>query len=189
MDMLREIGGTRIAAPPVGAHQGDSPKIDLLTVTERFRKLQDLGDETGVVPQLEVWGFSKNLSRLGEVVFVASETGHAKSCLLLDVYHLFKGGSDFSGLNLLADDAMEVFHINDYPATPSREEMNDSHRVYPGDGVAPLAKILKSIGGHGRSVTLSLELFNRDYWKQDAMEVARTGLAKMKAAAEQSQQA
>ena len=60
--------------------------------------------------------------------------------------------------------------------------MNDSHRVYPGDGVAPLSKILQMIGGGGRSVSLSLELFNKDYWKQDPLEVAKTGLAKMKAA-------
>ena len=182
MDMLREIGGTRIAAPPVGAHQGDSPKIDLFAAAERFRALQDLGDQTGVVPQLEVWGFSKNLSRLGEVMFVIGETGHPKACLLLDVYHIFKGGSDFTGLNLFSDDALQVFHVNDYPAMPERGEMNDSHRVYPGDGIAPLSKILNAIGGHGREITLSLELFNRDYWKQDALEVAKTGLSKMKAA-------
>ncbi len=182
MDMLREIGGTRIAAPPVGAHQGDSPKIDLFVAAERFRALQDLGDQTGVVPQLEVWGFSKNLSRLGEVMFVIGETGHPKACLLLDIYHIFKGGSDFTGLNLFSDNALQVFHVNDYPAMPERSEMNDSHRVYPGDGIAPMSKILNSIGGHGREITLSLELFNRDYWKQDALEVAKTGLSKMKAA-------
>lgn len=182
MDMLREIGGTRIAAPPVGAHQGDSPKIDLFIAAERFRALQDLGDQAGVVPQLEVWGFSKNLSRLGEVMFVIGETGHPNACLLLDVYHIFKGGSDFTGLNLFSDNALQVFHVNDYPAMPERGEMNDSHRVYPGDGIAPLSKILNSIGGHGREITLSLELFNRDYWKQDALEVAKTGLSKMKAA-------
>jgi hypothetical protein len=28
---------------------------------------------------------------------------------------------------------------------------------------------------------LSLELFNETYWKQDALEVARTGLEKMRA--------
>lgn len=28
---------------------------------------------------------------------------------------------------------------------------------------------------------LSLELFNREYWKQDAFQVARTGLEKMRA--------
>ena len=181
MDMLREIGGTRIAAPPVGAHQGDSPKIDLFVAAERFRALQDLGDQTGVVPQLEVWGFSKNLSRLGEVMFVIGETGHPKACLLLDIYHIFKGGSAFTGLDLFSDNALQDFHVNDYPATPERAEMNDSHRVYPGDGIAPMSKILNAIGGHGREITLSLELFNRDYWKQDALEVAKTGLSKMKA--------
>ena len=92
MDMLREIGGTRIAAPPVGAHQGDSPKIELQVVTERFRALLEIGDQTGVVPQLEVWGFSQNLSRLGEVMYVVGESGHPKACLLLDIYHLYRGG-------------------------------------------------------------------------------------------------
>lgn len=184
MDMLREIGGTRIAAPPVGAHQGDSPKIDLFVATERYRALLEVGDQTGVVPQLEVWGFSKNLSRLGEVMFVAAETGHPKACLLLDIYHIFKGGSDFEGLSLMSDNALQVFHVNDYPTTPPRETMSDADRIYPGDGIAPMSQILNFIGGHGRDITLSLELFNRDYWKQDAMEVAKTGLAKMKASVE-----
>jgi 2-keto-myo-inositol isomerase len=184
MDMLREIGGTRIAAPPVGAHQADSPKVDLFAAAERFRALQDIGDQIGILPQLEVWGFSKNLSRIGEVMLVAAESGHPKSCLLLDIYHIFKGGSYFSALNLFSDDALQVFHVNDYPAAPPRAEMDDSHRVYPGDGVAPMSQILNAIGSGGRSITLSLELFNRDYWKQDALEVARTGLAKMKASVE-----
>ena len=46
--------------------------------------------------------------------------------------------------------------------------------------MAPLKGILqdlKQIGFHG---FLSLELFNRDYWKQDPLQVARTGLEKMR---------
>jgi len=179
MELLAEIGGTRIAAPPAGMQNG--PRLDLYEVAARYRALLEVGDETGVVPQLEVWGFASNLSRLGDAVLVAVETGHPKACLLPDVYHVFKGGSDFTGLSLLSNSAIHVFHMNDYPAEPSREEMNDSHRVYPGDGVAPLGEILQSIGGNGRQCTLSLELFNRDYWKQDAMAVAQTGLQKMKA--------
>lgn len=186
MDMLREIGGTRIAAPPVGAHQGDSPKIELQVIAERFRALLEVGDQAGVVPQLEIWGFSKNLSRLGEVMYVVGETGHPKACLLLDIYHLYRGGSAFAGLDLMSDSALQVFHVNDYPATPPREKMNDSDRVYPGDGIAPMSQILNAIGGHGRSIVLSLELFNRAYWKLDPLEVAKTGLAKMKAAVEKA---
>ena len=182
MDLLREIGGTRIAAPPVGAHKSDNARIDLQVVADRYRALLEVGDQSDVVPQLEIWGFSSNLSRLGEVMYVIGETGHPKACLLLDIYHIYKGGSDFTGLNLLSDSALQVFHMNDYPAIPAREEINDAHRVYPGDGVAPVTSILNSIGGNGRSIVLSLELFNRDYWKQDPLEVAKTGLAKMKSA-------
>ena len=182
MDVLAQIGGTRIAAPPVGAHGGNAAKLDPFVMAERYRALLEVGDETGVVPQLEVWGFSTNLSRLGESVMVCVEASHPKACLLPDVYHIFKGGSDFGGLELLHDNAIQVFHLNDYPAEPDRTEMNDSHRVYPGDGVAPLTDILNMIGGRQRSVTLSLELFNKEYWKQDALYVAKTGLAKMKAA-------
>jgi 2-keto-myo-inositol isomerase len=178
MDMLREIGGTRIAAPPAGATE--DPKLDLFVVAERYRALLEIGDQIGVVPQLEVWGFSKNLSRLGETVMACTEADHPRSCILPDVYHIFKGGSGFGGLQLLSDAAMHVFHMNDYPASPSRQEMTDAHRVYPGDGVAPLTRILQMIGTPGSSCTLSLELFNRDYWKQPALDVAKTGLQKMK---------
>jgi sugar phosphate isomerase/epimerase len=180
MDILTQIGGLRIAAPPTGATKG--PKLDLFVVAERYRTLLEIGDEIGVVPQLEVWGHSTNLSRLGESVMACVEASHPKACLLPDVYHIFKGGSQFGGLALLNDSAIHAFHMNDYPDSPVREEMNDSHRVYPGDGIAPLSDILNMIGGNGRSVALSLELFNRDYWKQDALTVAKTGLAKMKAA-------
>lgn len=179
MDLLRQIGGTRIAAPPAGATQ--DARLDLFVVAERYRKLLELGDQMGIVPQLEVWGFSVNLSRLGETVMACTEADHPNACVLPDVYHIFKGGSGFGGLQLLSDSAIHVFHMNDYPASPPRADMNDSHRVYPGDGVAPLSRILKLIGRPGSNVSLSLELFNRDYWKLDALTVARTGLEKMQA--------
>lgn len=184
MDILAQIGGTRIAAPPVGAHGKDAPKLDPFVMAERYRALLEVGDESGVVPQLEVWGFSKNLSRLGESVMVCVEASHPKACLLPDVYHIFKGGSDFGGLELLHENAIQAFHMNDYPAEPAREQMKDADRVYPGDGVAPLSSILNMVCGKGRTVVLSLELFNPTYWQQDALLVAKTGLAKMKRSVE-----
>jgi sugar phosphate isomerase/epimerase len=176
MATLREIGGKRIAAPPAGAtEQAD---LDLFRAAERYAALVDLGEKMDVVPQVEVWGFSKCLSRLGETCFVAIESGRAKACILPDVYHIFKGGSDFAGLNLLSGHSVHVFHVNDYPAEPPRATIRDSHRVYPGDGIAPLTEILRTLRANGFHGHLSLELFNPQYWKQDALQVARTGLEK-----------
>ena len=184
MDLVRQIGGTRIAAPPAGATRQSG--MDLFKAAKRYRKLLELGDTMGVVPQVEVWGFSKTLSRLGETVFVAVESGHRKACILPDVYHIYKGGSDFEGLKLLSGQSIHVFHVNDYPDDPPRKTISDANRVYPGDGVAPLKRIFEMLSENGFRGALSLELFNRDYWKQDALAVAKTGLEKTKAAVEKA---
>jgi 2-keto-myo-inositol isomerase len=180
MDLVAQIGGQRLAAPPAGAT--NEPGLDLRRAAERYRTLLELGDEMGVVPQVELWGFSQNLNRLGDCAYVAIESGHPKAAVLADVFHIYKGGSDFHGLKLLSAGAMQVFHINDYPAEPPRAEANDSHRVMPGDGVAPMTQILRDLASTGGETVLSLELFNRGYWEQDPLHVARLGLSKMQAA-------
>jgi sugar phosphate isomerase/epimerase len=178
MDKVRQLGGTRIAAPPTGATNQDN--LNLFAAADRYRALLEIGNRIGVTPQVEVWGFSKSLSRLGETAFVAIESGHPDACILPDIYHIYKGGSDFNGLGLLAGTAIHCFHLNDYPNQPPRDTISDADRVYPGDGVAPVVQVLKNIAAKKHPVALSLELFNRTYWKQDPLAVCRTGLQKMK---------
>jgi 2-keto-myo-inositol isomerase len=180
-DLVAQIGGKRIAAPPSGATKG--AELSLLQVAERYRALLELGDQMGVVPELEVWGFSINLQRLSQAVFVAIETGHPKACVLPDVFQLYKGGSGFLGLRMLSAQAVPVIHLNDYPANPPRESASDRDRVYPGDGVAPMKQIIADLKRINPNMVLSLELFNPGYWKRDALEVAKTGLARMKSCA------
>jgi sugar phosphate isomerase/epimerase len=184
MEIVAAVGGTRLAAPPAGAT--DRADLNLFRAAERYRALLELGEKMGIVPQVELWGFSKSLSRLGEVAFVAIESGHPKACVLTDVYHIYKGGSDVTGLRMFRGATMYVMHINDYPADPPRDTITDAHRVYPGDGVAPIGMILRTLRDIGFRGMLSLELFNREYWKQDALTVARTGLEKMRAAVQKS---
>src|SRR5262249_13161653 len=123
----------------------------------------------------------RTLSRLGEVLLVAAESGSPDASVLLDSYHLYKGGSDVAGLHLLGPSAIGIFHVNDYPHV-ERAKITDADRVYPGDGVAPLKAILGMLRAIGYRGYLSLELFNKEYWKQDPLTVAKTGLEKLKAA-------
>jgi sugar phosphate isomerase/epimerase len=123
------------------------------------------------------------------VLLVALECHHPSACVLPDVYHLYKGGNGFDGLKLLSGQAIHCFHMNDYPADPPRETIADKDRVYPGDGVAPLTQIVRGLLGNGFRGTLSLELFNPEYWKQDPLVVARTGLAKMRQSVERAVEA
>jgi 2-keto-myo-inositol isomerase len=178
MEMMAAIGCTRIAAPAAG--QFISPDIDLFEAGEKYRRLISLGRETGVMPQLEFWGASRVLYHIGQTLMIVAVAGDPDVRLMPDVYHMFRGGSDYNTLKLLKGPTIEVFHMNDYVANIPRTEQTDADRVYPGDGAAPMQQIMNDLKAMGGVKYLSLELFNRTYWEQDALTVARTGLEKMK---------
>lgn len=184
MDVLAQIGGKRIAAPPAGATR--EPGLNLDKAAERYRQLLELGEEMGVIPQIEIWGSSKNLHRLGQAMYVVVESGHPKACLIPDIFHIYKGGSDFNGLKAISASAIQVFHMNDYPAEPPREQARDSDRLFPGDGIAPVTQIIRDLLASRCNAVLSLELFNPTYYQQDPPTVAKAGLEKMKSAVEKA---
>lgn len=177
MNMLADIGCQRIAAPAAGVKE----ELDLFEVGGLYKRLLALGRKTGVMPQLEFWGASGHFYHLGQALMVAAVANDPDTRLLPDIYHLFRGGSGFDGLRLLGGGVIEVFHMNDFVPHIAREKQKDKDRVYPGDGVAPMKQVIKDLSEKGGTITLSLELFNETYWQQDAFEVAKTGLEKMKA--------
>lgn len=179
MDLLAQLGCHRTAAPPMGATK--EAGLDLRRVAERYRTILDLGVSMSVIPQLEMWGHSKNLNRVADVLFVAVEAGHPAARLLLDVFHIYKGESSHDCLHLVGENAIEVFHVNDYVTTMKPGVITDADRIYAGDGEAPIKKIVGLLKPSSQPVILSLELFNKTLYQQDALLVAKTGLAKLKA--------
>ncbi len=174
-ELVASIGGVRMAAPPKGAY---NVELDLRRVADRYRKLLELSVPLGIVPELEMWGGSKTLSRMSQVAYVLVEAAHPQACGLLDVFHIFKGGSDFAGIRVFNGAALHVLHMNDYPAGLSREKATDADRVYPGDGGAPIIGLVRDLLAIRYEGYLSLEIFNHDYWKQDALTVAREACKK-----------
>ena len=117
---------------------------------------------------------------MGQALAIAAAANDPDARILPDVYHLFRGGSGFDGLKLVNGKAIEIIHMNDYPGSKPVNEQTDSDRVYPGDGAAPIRQVLLDLQAMGGTKVLSLELFNKTYWAQDASLVASTGLQKMK---------
>lgn len=174
MDMLAQLGCPRTAAPPMGATK--EAGLNLHLAAERYRAILELGAQMGVKPILEMWGHSKNLSKVSEVLFVAAEAGHPDARVLLDVYHIYKGESSVDALHVVGPDAVEVFHINDYVKSIAPGQITDADRIYAGDGEAPIAQILQAL----QPEVVSLELFNKTLYSQDPLSVAKNGLAKMR---------
>jgi len=166
MEITATLGGKYIAAPLQGVNRLDS---SLEVYAQRFLRVIEAGKASGVTPLLELWG-SGALSKLADAVHIMIATEHPDANLLLDFYHLYRGGNSFEGLKLINVARLPVFHINDYPATPPHDQLKDSDRVYPGDGVCPFDRIIPLLQKGGFHGAFSVELFNEGYCRDNTVE-------------------
>jgi 2-keto-myo-inositol isomerase len=180
MEMLAQIGCKRMAATGKGTSDTDVPALDI--IAERYHSILELGASYGIVPQIEMWGFQRNLSDVAEVLYIAMQSRRPEARVLLDVFHLYRGNTSLETLSLMDPNAVEMFHMNDYPAGLPWQTITDAERIYPGDGIAPIKQTLEILLRNRKTpLVLSCELFNKAYYEQDALTVAKTSLAKMKA--------
>jgi 2-keto-myo-inositol isomerase len=177
MEKVAQIGGTRIAAPP----GNNRAAVSLDNAANYYRNALEMGEKMGVTPLLELWGTHPVLGPLSHGIYVTVAAGRPDASLLLDVFHLYKSGTPFTALRQINGAALRVMHLNDYPQAADPSTLNDSNRIYPGDGIAPLPQILRDLRDNGFRGYLSLELFNREYWKQSADDNLKTAMEKIRA--------
>lgn len=178
MHLASAVGSQHVAAIPAP----DRADFDLKIGAARYRELLKIGrEEFNIIVACEFVGFMKGVHRLGQGSAIAQDADDPTACLVADTFHLYRGGSGFEGLRLLNGDSIAVFHWNDVPADPPREQLSDEHRIYPGDGILPLKRALEHLRTINYRGPLSLEMFNREHWKQEPLTVAKTGLEKVRA--------
>jgi sugar phosphate isomerase/epimerase len=176
--MARELDCPYVAAPPYGIT--DREDIPIAHLADCFGSLLEVGQQAGVLPLLEFWGMSKVLGSLAEANEVLDRVDAPDGALLSDVFHMTRDGSDVALLGKLPQDRLKLMHVNDIPQAVEGMRITDRDRVYPGDGIAPWDKIIGGLRAIGYRGYLSLELFNQEYQEEGAVQVARTGLEKIK---------
>ena len=162
--------------------------VDLLQGANNFRALLELGREIGVRPSLEFLGFAEMFNSVEIALQLLANINEPDASVVVDPFHLFRGGAEMSSVAACGIAGVEIgiLHFNDTPAEPPREQQHDLNRVMPGDGHLDLATYLQQARLAGYQGPLSLELFNREYWQRDPLDVAREGLEKMKAVVERA---
>lgn len=155
------LGGAYIAAPVQGISKLDRNKYN--DYADRYNAILELGDQTGVTPLIELWGMGA-LHKVADCAQIVIATGHPKATMLLDFYHVYRGGNDWDTIDILNGKRLPVIHMNDYPDTPSYDKLKDSDRVLPGEGVCPFDEVIPKLYHAGFRGGLSVELFNKGYW-------------------------
>jgi 2-keto-myo-inositol isomerase len=174
MKMAAAIGAQHIQTIPdtVGTN------YDPAWVAARYRDIIEIGvNEFNIQPALVFVKFFP-LKTMGQAAAIAMDANHPKAKIIPDVYHMYISGAGFDGIKLLRGDMIAIFQFNDAPSSPAFSELKDEHRVYPGDGILPLPSILKDLKATGFKGCVSLEMYNPQYWKENPMQVAETGLKK-----------
>jgi 2-keto-myo-inositol isomerase len=174
MRMASDIGAQHIQTIPntIGLNYNQKWAAD------RYRDIIEMGINDYKLNPALVFVKYFPVKTLGQAVGIALDANHPKAMVIPDVYHMYISEGGFEGIKLLRGDMIAIFQFNDAPAAPPLDQLNDSHRVYPGDGILPLPQIFKDLKGTGYKGCISLEMYNPEYWKEDLMMVAQTGLRK-----------
>lgn len=101
--------------------------------------------------------------------------------MVLDSFHFYAGRSTMESIGEIDPAKLYVFHINDAEDRP-REDLNDSHRLYPGLGILPLRELTANLKAVGFDGVVSVEIFRPEYWDRDPFEVARNAYSSAAAA-------
>ncbi|MBA7499495.1 MAG: TIM barrel protein [Clostridia bacterium] len=146
----------------------DSLKI----AVERVQQLSEVAIEYDIKLALEYLGFSDFISCMKRALILYNEVKSENAGLLVDTYHMYKAGDQLNELEEIPYGSVFFVHIANVLDIP-RAEITDAQREYPSEGKLDLLPVLKLLKSKGYSGYLSIELFRKNYWKEDPLKVAR----------------
>ena len=147
-------------------------------LSESVAVLRDISDKfkgSNVRFAFEFLGFEWcSVSTLEQDFEIVKAVNRSNIGMVLDTFHFYAGGSKIDSIRNVDKEKIFIFHINDAENRP-RDQLQDSHRLFPGQGVIPLREIVSALKGIGYNGPVSIEMFRPEYWRMPAAEVARKG--------------
>lgn len=161
---LDKIYCPSITSRPVSAE-------DFAATPGRIRAAGDIAAEHGLTAMIEFTRTSTHLSTLTSSLATIRAAGHPSVRPMLDFFHFFSGLSKTEDLDLLETGELAHAHFQDVADVP-RELIDNSSRLIPGDGIAPVVATLRRLAAKGYAGALSVELFRAEYVNGDPYAVA-----------------
>ena len=132
----------------------------------------DIAKQFDMTAMIEFARTSTHLATLTSSLKMIREANHPNVKPMMDFFHFWSGLSKFEDLDLFQHGELVHAHFQDVADVP-KELYDNNSRLIPGDGVAPVGKILKKLSEKGYTGALSVELFLNDLVNGDPYEVAK----------------
>lgn len=172
--MAESIGADRLVIPSAASQ--DHSMDDYNEVFENLHEAAEIARPHNVALMVEFTRLSKLISNVRTSLEVVRAVNHPNLKFMIDVYHFWSGMSKFEDLDLVENGEIHHVHFADTPALPHLEVAERKDRAFPGEGVAPLQRIVDRLVEKGYSGPLSLELFDPEVQNADPEEIARKGI-------------
>jgi 4-hydroxyphenylpyruvate dioxygenase len=170
VELAEIIGADRLVIP--SAASGQHTVQDYEEVIANLREAADIARPHNVTLMLEHTRLSTLINNLRTALKVVRDADHPNLRVMLDTFHFWSGMSKFEDLELLRDGELHHLHFEDIPAEPPLEMFGQQSRVFPGEGIAPLRRIIEVLRRKGYQGPASLELFDPAVQATDPYEVA-----------------
>ena len=165
----------RMGLNKVYAATASSKKVteeDYKAAPQNMHDAGEVAKQFNMSLRIEFLRTSSFISTLPTILKLTREAAHPNVAPMLDIYHFWSGLNKLEDLDLIRPGEIAHVHFQDVPDMP-REMLDLSTRIIPGDGIAPLNKILTRLADKGYAGPLSVELFLPKFQQGDPYEVAR----------------
>ena len=168
-EMFATLGLTRIYAPAPATQM--YTEEDYKTGADNMRKVGEAAAQFKMTAMVEFVRSSTFIATLPTALRLTRAAAHPNMKPLLDFYHFWSGNSKLEDLALIRNGEIEHVHFQDVPDMP-RELLGQTTRLIPGDGIAPVNRILRALAEKSYAGSLSVELFLPQFAKGDPVAVA-----------------
>ena len=169
-EMFATLGLTRIYSPT-----GTTLKFteeDYKAGPDNMRQVGEIAKQFRLTVMAEFIRTSSYISTLPTLLKMTRAAAHPNMAILFDFYHFWSGLNKLEDLDLIRPGEIGHVHFQDVPDIP-RELLDSTTRIIPGDGIAPLNRMLRKLAEKEYAGPLSVELFLPKFQQGDPFEVAR----------------
>ncbi len=137
---------------------------------ERARAYGDAAAAAGVRLAIEPLGGHPFIPGPRQAMELLRAADHPALGLMMDTFHYHKSRVSDAEIRAVPPQLWGVLHINDVPeGDPAK--LGDADRLYPGEGVLPLAQTLRYFREIGFAGGVLVEVFRRAYWELPIAEI------------------
>jgi 2-keto-myo-inositol isomerase len=182
-EQFAELGAPLVYSPC--ATTAKFTQDDYSRCVDNIRQAAEAARQSKLKVAAEFVRSSTFLASLPTALRLHRAAAHPNFGILFDCYHFWSGPSKFEDMDSIKPGEIIHAHLNDTQDLP-RELLDLQSRVIPGDGVAPLARILAKLADKGYSGPISVELFLPKFQEADPYELAKEIKRKSEAVFEQA---